>query len=119
MTVEELNNGFHKMVREIYSLKNMLKRSRTFLSDVPLSKIVAWFIFLLGNIFYLFLERMERVMDENGNPVVAAEPGDKPGKKRLKKLSLIFKRTIYSFFRRTRRIYKNITIRRKKSRVRS
>lgn len=98
MTVRELNDGFLKMVNEIFSVKNTWKRSITFFKDVSLLKLGAWFVFLLSNFVFLFLERRERVLDKYGDPVKATDQ-EFESKTRLKlawdKLLLNLERSSY------------------------
>jgi len=101
MTVQELNDGFLKMVDEIFSAKNTWIRMKTFFKDVPISKLGAWFVFFLSNFVYLFLERMERVLDENGVPVEATDHIAKQKtrvKPYWKKLRLSSERNFYIIF---------------------
>ena len=61
---KELNDGFHQMVKNIYSLKNILIRFKKFYSDVPKSRIGAYLIFLFGNFLFNYLRRKPRPIKE-------------------------------------------------------
>jgi radical SAM superfamily enzyme YgiQ (UPF0313 family) len=62
MTAKELNDGFLKMVKDIYSLKYIFKRLTRFFIDVPKNKFGTYFIFFATNIVYFFLKRSERIL---------------------------------------------------------
>lgn len=62
MKEEELNDGFHNMVKNIFSYKSIVKRAVIFFKDVPIKKIGAYLIFLAGNILFHFLKRKKRIL---------------------------------------------------------
>lgn len=102
MTSQQLNDGFLRMVKEIYSVKNTFRRIWRFFRDVGIRKMGAWVVFLMSNIVYLFMKRLERVMAEDGQPVIEVSEDQTQKKKikpRLKSPVWNLEKRFYSFIR--------------------